>query len=148
MTSFWFFSTFLPPLNVENNLPISPSLISFDLDIKTISDIDSLNLILKCMPNLRRLILALISSSFISPTWEDMLDGQYWEELLTIYVPQMNTFDLFLRVYTHPNSYIDIDDITHSFDYFATIYNDWYLTINQSQCCFVNPGRIIIVIYF
>jgi hypothetical protein len=123
-------------------------MISFYLDIETKCDFDLLSLILRCMPNLRRFILVMTISSFISPFWADLLNGQHWQQLLTSYIPQLNTFDLFLSVFTHSNSQIDIDAITHSFDYFTTKYNDWCLIIDQSKYWFVSQGKITIVICF
>jgi len=143
-----FFSTPTPPFNVENDLPISPSMISFDLDIETKCDLDLLSLILRCMPNLRGFVLTMITSSFISPFWADVLNGQHWQQLLTSYVPQLNTFDLFLQVFIDSNLNIDIDAIIHSFDYFTTKYNDWCLNIYQSRHRFHNHGKIIIAIFF
>ncbi len=142
------FSTPISPSNIENNLPVSPSLISFDLDIKTECDFDSLSPTLRCMPNLRRFTIVIWASSFISSFWEDSLNGQYWQELLTSYVPRLNIFDLFLKIFIYRNSQLDINSIIHSFDYFATKYNDWYLKIDQSKCCFEYDGKIIIMIYF
>ncbi|CAF3130485.1 unnamed protein product, partial [Rotaria sp. Silwood2] len=55
------------PSNYEDNLPVSPSITLFNLSISTVCDFLVLSLILRCMPNLRRFIIAAKSSLSISP---------------------------------------------------------------------------------
>jgi len=129
-----------------NNLPVSPSITSFDLDIWTKCDFDALGLILRCMPNIRRFILGMMISSYISPFWMDSLNGQYWQQLLTNYVPHIDIFELLLNVIIDPYSQLDMDAVILSFDYFSTKYNDWCIIMNQSKLHGDSHSKIIIMI--
>ncbi len=111
-------------------------------------DFDSLSIILRCMPNLRRLIFQMVIFSDHLSFLDDLFDGHYWQQLLTNDVPHTEIFDLSLNVLMNPDSQLDINTIIPSFDYFARKYDDWYVTINQSKCGLESLGMIIRKICF
>jgi len=143
-----FFSAPILPFTAEGNLPVLPYMTLFDLHITTKCDIDSLNLILCYMPNLRQFIITIQTLSRVSLFWEDLLNGQHWQRLLTKHVPRIDVFDLFMNLILDPyDSIPDMDTIVHSFDYFATKYDDWHVAINQSKYSIYHRRKIIILIY-
>jgi hypothetical protein len=60
------------PAPYENNIPISPSIQTFDLTIRAMCSFQSLNFTLRYMPNLRRFIVAL---SLIPFCWRNVFNG-------------------------------------------------------------------------
>ncbi|CAF2969993.1 unnamed protein product [Rotaria sp. Silwood2] len=121
----------LPSTN-KDNLPISRSIKSFELNIYKECDFPELNLILRCMPNLRRFNIAARSSLSNSPFSATLFDGYQWEQLLTIHVPHLDTIDFYLYM-TNPSRSIDSIAIIHSFKYFLTKFNDFHVAISRSQ---------------
>jgi len=91
-----------------------------------------LNFILRCMPNLRQFIITIICSSSFSSFCGNMFKGDQWQRLLTNGPSQLDAFDIFLFI-KHSDLILDIDIVIKSFDYFASIYNDWYMAIHQFQ---------------
>ncbi|CAF4470688.1 unnamed protein product, partial [Rotaria sp. Silwood2] len=120
------------PTAYYNNLPVLPCLEYFDLQTKTMCDIHSLSLILRCMPNLHQFIFTFMSSHEISLYIDDMLDGHQWQQMLTSYVPHLETFDFLIGLfYTRP--ILNMDYIVHSFQYFVAHYNGWHMAIEHSR---------------
>jgi len=130
--------TLLP--TYENNPPISPSIKTFDLVIRTLCNFHSLNFILSCMPNLRRLIVTIIYSSSLSRLWTNIFDGYKWQQLLETNTLDLEIFDIYFHVYSL-NFRSNMDTILKSFDYFTTKYNDWHLTTHQSPFSFNSKGK-------
>ncbi|CAF3662946.1 unnamed protein product [Rotaria sp. Silwood1] len=86
------------------------------------------------MPNLRQFIITMMNSSLISLSWNHLLNGQNWQQLLTNHVPHLDVFNLLLTVIIDPLSLLlDMDNIIHSFDFFSTKYDDWHVAIGQSK---------------
>ncbi|CAF4075935.1 unnamed protein product [Rotaria sordida] len=97
-------------------------------------DFDSLNRILRYMPNLHQFIISIENSRFISSSWNHLLNGHNWQQLLTNYLPHLDVFDLFITVFIHRNSpVLDMKAVVHSFEYFSAKYDDWSIKINQSR---------------
>jgi len=84
------------------------------------------------MPNLRQFIITIICSPSFSSLCGSMFKGDQWQRLLTNGPFQLDVFDIFLFV-KHSDLILDIDVVIKSFDYFASIYDDWYMAIHQFQ---------------
>ena len=82
----------------KDDLPIVSSLQTFNLQILTHCDIHSLGLILYCMPNLRELSFTFIMEHHAIPFNDVLLNGNIWQNRLTIHVPYLNKFDIHISV--------------------------------------------------
>ncbi|CAF0820182.1 unnamed protein product [Rotaria sordida] len=103
------------PAAFQDNLPVLPYLKFFDLQTITMCNIDSLSIILRCMPNLRQFIFTITSSKRISRYIRDLLDGYKWQHLFSI------------------RAVINMDDIIHSFQYFVEHYDGWHMSVECSR---------------
>jgi hypothetical protein len=128
------------PAAYENNPPISSSMRTFDLTIRTLCDFRSLDFILHCMPNLRRFIV-FINYPSNSAWWRDVFDGYKWQELLTRNTSHLDVFDISLHIYGL-NLVLDVDSALKSFDYFSRKYDDWYLGIHRARFSSNSDGKI------
>ena len=119
------------PLPYARNPPISPTIRTFDLTLRTSFDFYSLNFILNCMPNLRRFIVTISCLSSMLFQWSTLFDGYRWQESLTRNTPNLDIFEILLRV-EDLRPLVNIDSILKSFDYFKNKYNDWHVGIHRS----------------
>ena len=125
----------LPSID-ETNLPISSLLKSFDLQVVMARcDIRSIDLILRCMPNIHRFIFTLIVDYHISPFIIDLIDGKNWQEMLTTYVPYLNKLDFHISFVTNGMP-MDLNEILNSFRCFLKQYYQWQMGIKRWK---VNP---------
>ncbi|CAF1072069.1 unnamed protein product [Adineta ricciae] len=106
--------------------PIVLSLTSFYLHIISFCDLESLRVVLRCMPNLRQLVLTIVPTPSILPRYADIFKGDEWEKLLTSLFSQLNLFDLLVSV-EYPTLPLDPAVIVNSFDCFTKKYDDWQL---------------------
>ena len=93
-----FFSISNPLFINKDDLPIVSSLQTFNLQILTHCDIHSLGLILYCMPNLHELNFTFIMEHRAIPFNDVLLNGNIWQNLLTIHVPHLNKFDIHISL--------------------------------------------------
>ena len=101
------------------------------------------------MPNLRQFIISILTSPSISLSWDTLLNGHNWQQLLINHISHLDVFDLFVFVIGNPNTFLlDMNNIVHSFDYFSTKYDDWHVAITQSKYNIKYHCKIIILIYF
>lgn len=118
------------PTSFRDNPPILCSMRTFDWTIQTPCNFQLLGFILSCMPNLRRFMITVIYFTSVPLHWQDVFDGQQWQQLLTTNTPHLDVFDILLitdgldRV---PNSYATLN----SFDGFSRKYPDWYVAIHR-----------------
>jgi hypothetical protein len=61
-----------------------------------------------------------------------MFKGDQWQRLLTNGPSQLDVFDIFLFI-INSDLILDTDVVIKSFDYFASIYDDWYMAIHRFQ---------------
>ena len=120
------------PSSYATNPPISPSILSFEVVLMTFFDFRSLDLILHCMPNVRQLILSIISWSPQLTPHQHMLHGDQWERLLAHRTPQLDVFNLFICI-RHSRLPLSPKAVIDSFGYFAKRYDDWRITINRAR---------------
>ncbi|CAF3743671.1 unnamed protein product [Rotaria sordida] len=114
----------------EDDLPTSLLLKSFDLQILTQCDVDSLDIILRCMPNLREFTFTFIVGPLDTPYYNILLDGNNWQQVLTSRVPYLNKFDFHMSFYMFEESF-NLDLILNSFRCFVTQYDDWHMAISR-----------------
>ncbi|CAF4926457.1 unnamed protein product [Rotaria sp. Silwood1] len=126
----------------QDYVPVLSSLEFFDLQTTTMCCIDSLSVILRCLPNLRQFIFTLIASEQISHYINDLLDGHHWQRILTNHVPHLKTFD-FLIDLLGTQALLNIDYIVHSFQYFVVHYDGWHMTVERSRFCVEKPGDYV-----
>jgi hypothetical protein len=91
------------------------------------------------MPNLRQFIVTVIYSSKVSRWWTNIFDGHQWQQLLTNNTFHLDIFRISLVI--HRSDILDVDIALKSFGSFATLYDDWYVGINQRQSRFNSEGR-------
>lgn len=95
---------------------------------------------LRCVPNLRQLIVTIIYRYSPSPNWRDVFDGQQWEQILSTNTPRLDVFDILLiidRLSFVPNPYATLN----SFDGFSKKYPDWYVAIHRQPCVNHVPSK-------
>ena len=103
---------------------------TFEWTIQTPCSFQSLGFILGCMPNLRRFMVTVISLTSASLSWEDVFDGEQWQQVLKTNTPHLDVFDILLitdKLNGVPNSYATLN----SFDGFSRKYPDWYVAIHR-----------------
>ncbi|CAF3431311.1 unnamed protein product [Rotaria sp. Silwood2] len=94
-----------PSIN-ENDLPILPHVISFDLEILARCDSRSIGYILRCMPNLMYFYFLLVTRKAAWPFPGELLDGHVWQEILNLDIV-VNSFEYFVKKYFNWNIIID-----------------------------------------
>ncbi|CAF3013411.1 unnamed protein product [Rotaria sp. Silwood2] len=120
------------PTAFQDNLPVLPYLKFFDLQTTTMCNIDSISVILRCMPNLRQFVFTLTSSKQISRYIHDLLDGYGWQQILTSHASNLKKFDFLIGLFGI-RAFINMDYIVHSFQYFVAHYDGWHMTIERSR---------------
>jgi hypothetical protein len=124
-----FFSVSNPLFLNKDDLPIVSSLQTFNLQILTHCDIHSLGLILYCMPNLHELNFTFIMEHRAIPFNDVLLNGNIWQNLLTIHVPHLNKFDIHISLVRE--ELFDLKSILDSFRCFITQYDGWHMAASQ-----------------
>lgn len=72
----------------------------------------------------------------------DVLYGEFWEDLLSQYVPRLCKFDFFISVVYAGIQPVDLDDIVNSFQYFVTRYDGWHMAASQWMCCLLTHRKL------
>jgi len=114
----------------DNDLPILPQLMSFDLTISAECDSRSIACILRCMPNLMHFYFLLTIRRM---TWSfpgELLDGDVWKQMLEVHVPYLSKFEFHMSI-EKGRPKLDLDIIVNSFEYFVTKYSNWHMIINR-----------------
>ncbi|CAF1382678.1 unnamed protein product [Rotaria sordida] len=118
-----------PSIN-ENDLPILPHVISFDLEILARCDSRSIGYILRCMPNLMYFYFLLTIEKAAWPFPGELLDGHVWQEMLERYVPHLSKFEFHMAIAKkYPR--LNLDIVVNSFEYFVKKYFNWNITIDR-----------------
>ncbi|CAF4031151.1 unnamed protein product, partial [Rotaria sordida] len=114
----------------ENDLPILPQMISFDLIVFARCDTRSIGYILRCMPNLKYFIFILgpHKSRRLFPS--ELIDGHVWQQMLELSVPYLSKFEFHMSVCNNSPP-IDLDIVIDSFEYFVRKYPNWHMVIDQ-----------------
>jgi hypothetical protein len=94
------------------------------------SDIRSLDLILRCMPNIQEFCFTLMDDYTDTPFIDIILDRDYWQQMLTSRVPYLKKFD-FLMSLVMADNLIDLDWLLDSFRCFVTQYDGWHMAISR-----------------
>ena len=139
---FFYFSAPLPRVNnTDGGVSILTDLTLFELYTVDVEDISFLEDILNCMPNLLQLTITFMLKKKVLSNIIDVLDGTYWQELLSQDAPRLCKFDLFVTVVYNGLEMVDLDDIVDSFEYFITRYDDWNMTVSRWFSCLVSLGK-------
>jgi hypothetical protein len=130
---FFCFSVSIPTPSInENDLPILPQVISFDLVIMTRCDSRLIGYILRCMPNLMNFYFHL---SLKEPKWQfsdELLDGHVWQDMLECHVPHLSKFEFHMTILKkYPR--LNLDIVIKSFEYFVKKYPNWNIIIDRWQ---------------
>jgi len=92
-------------------VPILTRLTFLDLYTVEVEDVPFLEHILNCMPNLIQLTITfmLLNKTLINII--DVLDGQFWKELLSRHAPRLCKFDFFISVVYTGQLLVNLDGI-------------------------------------
>ncbi|CAF1599636.1 unnamed protein product, partial [Rotaria sordida] len=115
----------------ENNLPISPQLISFDLSIFAKCDIGSIAYILRCMPNLRRFKFLHGTGEVVWSDARDLINGYTWQQMFEKHVPFLSKFDFHMSIIGKNYPKLDLDMVINSFQYFVKKYSEWHMIVDR-----------------
>jgi len=118
-----------PSIN-DNDLPILPQMIYFNLRILARCDNRSIGYILRCMPNLIHFYFHLTIRKALWPFPGELLNGYVWQQMLESYVPYLSKFEFNMSILKRRPK-LDLDSIVNSFEYFVTKYNNWHIIINR-----------------
>ena len=88
-----------------------------------------LALILRCMPNLQEFCFTFFVG-LVNRTFNILLDGNYWQHMLTSHAPHLNKFDFHISFLMNEIS-LNLDSILNSFQYFVTQYDGWHMSVSQ-----------------
>ena len=99
------------------------------MQILTHCDVHSLGLILSCMPNLHEFSFTFIMERFAIPFNDVLLDGNIWQNILTIHVPYLNKFDIHISVMRE--ELFGLKSILDSFRCFVTQYDGWHMAVSR-----------------
>jgi hypothetical protein len=126
-------------------VPILSHLTFLDLYTVEIEDVSFLDDILNCMPNLIQFTITVMLSRKILTDIIDVLDGYFWEELLSQHVPRLCKFDFFISVIHTGPQLVDLDDIVDSFEYFRTRYDGWHMTASRWLCGLLSRSKLNLI---
>ncbi|CAF2741349.1 unnamed protein product [Rotaria sp. Silwood2] len=128
------------PLSMnKNDLPRVVSLKKFFLEILTQFDINSLGIILYCMPNLQQISFTFIAEYLDTSFINILFNGNIWQQILINYVPYLKKFDIYISVLTDKGLF-DLKSILDSFRCFVTQYNGWNMSVTRLRA-FEKPKK-------
>ncbi|CAF4897000.1 unnamed protein product [Rotaria sp. Silwood2] len=135
-----FFFSIPNPLSMnKNDLPRVVSLKKFFLEILTQFDINSLGIILYCMPNLQQISFTFIAEYLDTSFINILFNGNIWQQILINYVPYLKKFDIYISVLTDKGLF-DLKSILDSFRCFVTQYNGWNMSVTRLRA-FEKPKK-------
>ena len=137
----FYFSVPPPWVNHLAHMPILSDLKFFDLYAVEIENISFLNDILNCMPNLIQFTFTFTLLNKVLTRTIDVMNGYFWEDLLSQKIPHLCKFDFFISVLFIGWMIIDIDPIIDSFEYFVTHYDAWHMSANRWISCIHARGK-------
>jgi hypothetical protein len=115
----------------------------FDLYTVEVENVSFLEDILNCMPNLIQFTITFMLMNKTLTNVIDVLDGQFWEELLSRNAPSLCKFDFYISVIcTGAQQLVDLDDIIDSFEYFVTRYDGWHMAASRWLCCLFSRRKL------
>ncbi len=114
----------------ENDLPRLKSLKEFDLHMMTQCDLNCLNSVLHCMPNLEQFSFTFINERVNQPFIDTLLDGNNWQQILRNRLPNLIKFDVHMSLLT-TNQQFDSKQILESFRCFVKEYSNWHLSVSR-----------------
>jgi hypothetical protein len=123
-------------------VPILTHLTFLDLYTVEVEDVSFLEHILNCMPNLIQFTITFMLINKILTNIIDVLDGQFWEELLSRHAPRLCKFDFFISVIHTGRQLVDLDDIVDSFEYFLTRYDGWHMAASRWLCGLLSRSKL------
>jgi len=94
------------------------------------------------MPNLIQLTITfmLLNKTLINII--DVLDGQFWKELLSRHAPRLCKFDFFISVVYTGQLLVNLDGIVDSFEYFVTRYDGWHMAASRWLLSVLTRGKL------
>ena len=136
-----FCSVTSPPNLYTDDLPISPQLTTFELELISVFDVSFLGRILDCMPNLRQFTVTVAAIHGVTSYISDVLDGFYWRDVLSRSLPDLLKFE-FLICVNKIGTLVNLSDIINSFEYCQTRFNGWQMVASRWLCdvfCYGKP---------
>ncbi len=112
---FCFSVSIATPCINDNDLPILPQMIYFNLRTLARCDNRSIAYILRCMPNLIHFYFHLTIRKASWPFPGELLDGYVWQQMLEPYVPCSSKFEFNMSIVKRRPK-LDLDIIVNSFE--------------------------------
>ena len=132
-----------PPNLYTDDLPISPHLAVFELELVLVYDVSFLSRVLDCMPNLRQFTVTVAAIHGVTSYVSDVLDGSYWRDVLSRSSPGLLKFD-FLICVSKIGTFVNLDDIIDSFAYFLTRFDGWHMAASRWLCDVFCHGKTML----
>jgi hypothetical protein len=138
---FFCFSVSIPTPSInENDLPILPQVISFNLVIMARCNSRLIGYILRCMPNLMNFYFHLLVKESTWPFPGGLFDGHVWQDMLECHVPHLSKFEFHMTILKkYPR--LNLDIVVKSFEYFVKKYPNWNIIIDRWKYCFQPRGK-------
>ncbi|UJR29550.1 hypothetical protein I4U23_010767 [Adineta vaga] len=100
-------------------------------------DIHSLDLILRCIPNIHQFIFTLKVDHNISSFMMNLINENNWQEMLMTRVSYLKKFDFHISFITNGDGR-DLNEILNSFKFCIKLYDQWQMGINRWN---IGPNR-------